>query len=125
MDREKNNQQSRTGSRPNAGENRMSSGPDQFTESISVSTDANGTYHAHHDMTEDGLTVTIALALAEVADVEPKHVISDFTEYVDPDALNTLFRVRESEQTREVGYLHLSIEGYDVAVHSDGDIRIE
>lgn len=105
----------------------MRSDPDLRSDpdSVSVVPDGDDSYRTQHDMTEDGLTVTIALALAEVTDVDPKHVISDFTEYADPDALDAIFRVREGEQPRQTGFVCLTIKGHDVVVHSDGTIRIE
>lgn len=92
----------------------------------SASTDGERepTYRAHHDMTEDGLTVTVAMALEEATGVEATQVISDFSTYVDPDALCRLFRVRPDVLVRETGRVDLLIEGHDVRIYSDGDIEI-
>ncbi len=49
-------------------------------------------YVAHHDVSENGLTVTLSLALAAVTDLRPTELIPRFSDHVDPDALNRMFR---------------------------------
>ena len=85
----------------------------------------DGRYTAHHDMTEDGLCLTLTIALAEVLDADPAETISDMSRYVDPDALNNLFRVRANGEYREGGPLHLSIRRCLVTIHSDGEIMLK
>lgn len=87
--------------------------------------DEEGVYRTHHDMSTDGLTTTISIALAEVSDGEETALISDFSTYVDPDALDRLFRTKPGSGTREDGRVALHIEGHWVTVRSDGTILIE
>lgn len=76
-------------------------------------------------MREDGLCLTLTIALAELLDVDPVETISDMARYVDPDALNDLFRVRPNGEYREGGPLHLSINRCLVTIHSDGEIMLK
>lgn len=85
----------------------------------------SGTYYASHDMDEDGLTVTIAMALGEVADVEPLELVPSLSTYADPSALDRLFRTRPDGTPRRGGQVTLNIEGYTVTIHSTGTIAID
>lgn len=83
-------------------------------------------YRTTHDMTQHGLSVTIAQALAEVKDVNAAEMIDDFSRYVDTDALDTLFRTRRNGKTRQdSGFVHLEIDGADVTVDVHGEIEIK
>ena len=84
----------------------------------------SGTYYASHNMDEDGLTVTLAIALGEVANVEPLELVPSLSEYADPSALDRLFRTRPDGRPRQGGEVTLTIEGYTVTVHSTGTIAI-
>lgn len=99
---------------------------EQFNGSELASESAVGSdqYVVKHDFDED-LTVTIAMALSEIGDVEAADVISDFQRYVDPDALNHLFRPRSNGALREGGPLVLTIEGYELRIFNTGRIEIE
>lgn len=81
-------------------------------------------YVAHHDVRENGLTVTLSLALAEVTELEPTDIVPKFAEHVDPDALDRMFRPLPNGDLRKGGPLHLSIEGFDVEIHNTGRIEI-
>lgn len=82
-------------------------------------------YVAHHDVSENGLTVTLSLALAAVTDLTPTELIPRFSDHVDPDALNRMFRPLPNGDLREGGPLHLTVEGYDVTIYNTGRIEIE
>lgn len=97
---------------------------DPADDAISVTVDED-TYVVYNDMEREDVTVTIALALSEIADVPPTDVIPEFPQYVDPDALDRLFRPRPDGQYREGGPLHLTIRGYEVTVFSTGRIEID
>lgn len=95
-------------------------------EGLSLTRDAEGVYRTEHDLTTDGLCVTLTEALAEIKDEDPATFISDFSTYADPDALNRLFRVRPNGEHRDLGgSLTLEIQDADVTVHADGEIEIE
>lgn len=81
-------------------------------------------YVAHHDLSENGLTVTLSLALAAVTDREPATLIPEFSEHVDPDALDRMFRPLPNGNFREGGPLHLHIAGHDIEIHNTGRIEI-
>lgn len=84
----------------------------------------DGVYYATHDMTRDGLCTTIALALSEVTDVEAATLVSDFSEYADPDALNRLFRTRPGGERFPGGTVLLRIQGHRIQIDTDGRIAI-
>lgn len=96
----------------------------ETTDGVRLRERSDGVYVAHHDVTEDGLCLTLTIALAEVLDADPAETISDMARYVDPDALNNLFRVRPNGDYREGGPFHLTIERCDVTVRSDGTILL-
>lgn len=81
-------------------------------------------YVAHHDVEEDGLTVTLSLALAAAADSSPTEFLPRFQEYVDPDALDRMFRPQSNGDLRKGGPFQLSIEEYDVEIYNTGRIEI-
>ena len=82
-------------------------------------------YRTSHDMTTDGLSVTISQALAEVADVSATELVRDFSEYADPDALDRLFRAPATDpDARNDGVVVLWVRSYRVKVHGDGRILI-
>lgn len=85
-----------------------------------------GHYRTSHDMTSPGLSVTITQALAEVDGIDTVETVQNFSRYVDPDALDRLFRIpRNREHRHQEGFVHLEIEGIKVTVHADGEIDIE
>lgn len=81
-------------------------------------------YVAHHDVAEDGLSVTLSLALAAAADSSPTEFLPRFQEFVDPDALDRMFRPQPNGDLRKGGPFHLSIEGYEVSIFNTGRIEI-
>lgn len=81
-------------------------------------------YVAHHDVTENGLTVTLSLALAEVTDLEPTEIVPEFDRHVDPDALDRMFRPQPNGNLRQGGPFHLTIAEHDITVHNTGRIEI-
>lgn len=86
----------------------------------------DGTYRTSHDPTTNGLSLTIIDAVAELADGDISEQVAEFTDWVDPDALDRLFRVGSPGDPRhEAGRVHLEIAGIDVTVHADGDIVFE
>lgn len=98
----------------------------RIREGLSLEYDAEGVYRTEHDMTSDGLCLTITEALAEIEGVDPAELIDGFSKYADPDALNRLFRVRPNGEHRDLeGHVELEIRGADVTVHADGEIEIE
>lgn len=81
-------------------------------------------YVAHHDVADNGLSVTLSLALASVTELEPTELVPKFAEHVDPDALDRMFRPLPNGDLRKGGPFHLQIEGYDVTIHNTGRIEI-
>lgn len=96
---------------------------DVIDEAVPVA-DGETIYVAHHDVREDGLTVTLTLALSEITDVPPTELIPDFPRYVDPDALDRMFRPGPDGELKEGGPMYLTIHGYDVRVYNTGRIEI-
>lgn len=81
-------------------------------------------YVAHHDVAEDGLTVTLSMALAAAADSSPTEFLPRFQEYVDPDALDRMFRPQPNGDLRRGGPFRLTIEGFEVEIFNTGRIEI-
>lgn len=86
--------------------------------------DGERVYVAHHDVAENGLSVTLSLALAEVTDRSPTALVPEFSEHVDPDALDRLFRPLPTGDLRAGGPLHLEVDGYEVSIYNTGRIEI-
>lgn len=98
----------------------------RHNEPVTVEETCKGTYRAFYDTAKGNLTVTVTLALANVANVNPDELLSRWTKYADPDALDHLFRERPNGENRHPdSYIHLSIEGIDVTIHSDGLIELD
>lgn len=87
-------------------------------------TGSHDMHRTRHDMSQDGLDVTIAIALGEATDLTPTEVISNFSKYADPDALNRLFRVPDGQDSSRFGQMTLRIEGHTVEIASDGTVEI-
>jgi hypothetical protein len=78
-----------------------------------------------HDFGETAeLTTTLAHALADVTGVDVTETGFVLADYVDPDALDDLFRPVVDGTIRPSGHLCFDIWGYRVAVYSDGRIVI-
>lgn len=92
---------------------------------LEVAEGNSSVYRTRHDMTTDGLSITISQALAEVSDVTVTELVQDFSEFADPDALDRLFRSPVTDpDKREDGYIVLPIRGYHVTIYGDGRILI-
>lgn len=97
-----------------------------MSEGIAVEQHGDGRYLAYHDMDRPGLSVTITQALLRIEDVPITETITNFSQYVDTDALDRLFRIpRSGEHRHPDGHVHLEIDGIGVTVHADGEIEIE
>lgn len=91
---------------------------------VAADADEREAHYAQHDMSEDELSTTVIQALSEAAGVDPLEFDTPLNDYVDPDALNSLFRTRPDGTARPGGSLTFRIEGYDVTVRSTGQIEI-
>ena len=87
-------------------------------------TDDSTLYVAHHDVEEDGLSVTLSLALAAATDSSPTEFLPRFQEYVDPDALDRMFRPQPNGDLRKGGPFHLTVEDIEVEIHNTGRIEL-
>lgn len=100
-------------------------GPRVDDRATSVERSGEGEFRTSFDTAKGDVTVVVSLALEEVAGIDAEEVISSWTEYADPDALDNLFRERPNGELRHPGgYVSLSIKGIDVTVHSDGTIEL-
>ena len=85
----------------------------------------SGTYYVKHDF--DGpaeLTTTLAHALSDVSGVDVTDTGFTLYDYIDPDALDQLFKPGEDSARRVNGMLTFTVWGHQVTVHSDGQIAI-
>lgn len=83
------------------------------------------TYVVEHDF--DGtaeLTTTLAHALSDVSGVDVTDTGFTLYDYVDPDALDQLFKPRGDNGHRINGMLTFTVWNHQVTVYSDGQIAI-
>jgi len=80
------------------------------------------TYRTHHDPRAGDLSTTVALA---VTAVNEENGGAEFTlaEFVDPDALDSLFAAPQ-DGGRTVGHVTFAIGEYDVTVYADDEIVV-
>jgi len=84
-----------------------------------------GTYFVKHDF--DGpaeLTTTLAHALSDVSGVDVTDTGFTLYDYIDPDALDRLFKPREDAAQQINGMLTVTVWGHQVTIYSDGQIAI-
>ena len=85
----------------------------------------SGTYFVKHDF--DGpaeLTTTLAHALSDISGVDVTDTGFTLYDYIDPDALDMLFKPKEDTHRRVNGMLTFTVWGHQVTVYSDGQIAI-
>lgn len=70
------------------------------------------------------LTTTLAHAVSDVTGIDVTDTGFTLNDYVDPDALDTLFQPKGDGTPRTNGSLTLTILGCQVVVHSTGQIVI-
>ncbi len=70
------------------------------------------------------LTTTLAHALADVAGVDVTDAEFTLSDYVDPEALDRLFKPRADDTPRLGGHLSFTAWGCQVTVYSDGRITV-
>lgn len=93
---------------------------------VTVERTDEGAYRTSYDPTKGNVTVTVTLALAEVAGTDPDELLAEWGAYVDPDALDRLFRERPNGDRRHPGsHVHLAIDGVGVTIYSDGLIELD
>ncbi|WP_162991640.1 HalOD1 output domain-containing protein [Halostella salina] len=99
------------------------SGISQPDDTVTYDPEADA-YYAEHDWDRNAsLSVTLVAALAEVSDSDPTDM-DPLDSYVDPDALDDLFRPHPGIRRANVGRLELAVAGYRVTVYPDGEIVV-
>lgn len=73
---------------------------------------------------DEPLSTAVVMAIAEVADVEPRDIGTPLYDIVDPDALDSLFSDRIDGSPRIGGQVVFTILDYEVTVHSYGQIVV-
>lgn len=82
-------------------------------------------YQFYHDMESGGsLSTTIVSALLEIEDVEVSDLGFALEDYVDTDALDSLFAPKMDGTSREGTRIEFTVPGYDITVDSEGHISI-
>lgn len=82
-------------------------------------------YHVHHDF--DGsaeLTATLAHAISNVTGADVTDTGFTLNDYVDPEALDRLFKPKSDGMPRGHGHVSFVVWGYQVTVYSSGRIVI-
>lgn len=80
-------------------------------------------YVLHHDVNEPGLATTLILGLAAIEDADPVET-EPLYEYVDPEALEALFRARPDGSTQEGIEVRLELPRFDVTIDGTGRIEV-
>jgi len=84
-----------------------------------------GTYVVRHDFNGPAeLTTTLAHALSDISGVDVTDTGFTLYDYIDPDALDRLFKPRDGNAQRVNGMLSFVVWGYQVTVYGDGQIAI-
>lgn len=85
-------------------------------------TDREDPYRTTHDWRSGSLATTVVAAVAAGSDLGPTEF--DLGDYVDPDALNALFRPRPRESVRSDGEVRFAVEGNRVEVRATGTVLV-
>ncbi len=80
-------------------------------------------YHSYHEPGNGGIGTTIMDALTSISEQSPSE-LGPLNDVIDPDALDRLFHSQPDGRPRGSGYIHFSIQNYEVSVHSSGHISI-
>jgi hypothetical protein len=82
-------------------------------------------YVVHHEFGGTAeLTTTLAHAISDVTGIDVTDTGFTLNDYVDPDAMDKLFRPKPDGTPRTNGSLNLTILGCQVVIHSNGQIVI-
>lgn len=82
-------------------------------------------YQYYHDMqSEESLSTTIVSALLEIEDVEVPNLGFTLQDYVDTDALDSLFVPKMDGTPRKETRIEFTVPGYEITIESEGDITI-
>ena len=86
-------------------------------------TDPDATpYRTTFDWREDSPAMAVVEAVAKTTGLEP--TAFGLAEYVDPDALDALFRPRPTGAPRVSGRVEFTVEGRRVVVRATGEIAV-
>lgn len=83
-------------------------------------------HHQFHDFTSDSsLSLTILEIIEQLSNADTTEMDGSLNEYVNPDALDSLFSPRFDGTPREDGgSISLELYDHDIVVHSDGHIIV-
>lgn len=82
-------------------------------------------YVVHHEFGGTAeLTTTLAHAISDVTGIDVTDTGFTLNDYVDPDAMDKLFRPKPDGTPRTNGSLNLNVLGCQVVIHSNGQIVI-
>lgn len=94
---------------------------DATVTSTTPITSAGSTYRVQH--TGSGpLSTTVAIAISDCIGVDSMEF--QLYDYVDPDSLDALFDPLRDATDGRRGWVELHVLGYDVSIHSTGEIEI-
>lgn len=84
--------------------------------------DESGTYHTTYDPSEESPAVRVVSTVAAITGTGTTD-LDQLDWYVDPDALDAVFAPTR-DRAGAHGSLSFVYEGYQVVVHSDGEIEL-
>lgn len=85
-------------------------------------TEHGGYYLLRYDQADDAVSALLERAFREITGREAAE-LPPLSEGVDPDALDTLFSPDRAHAPPN-GSIHFDFHGYEVSIHSDGEILI-
>lgn len=93
---------------------------------IDVTVGRDGSYRVWHDPWDDDVCVTLTQALAAIDDTDETALYRAFTERIDPDSLNRLFKPNDGvDLGTNRDQLTIDLDGHDITIHADGLIEID
>lgn len=81
-------------------------------------------HHFQYEEEDGCLSTAITSAIAALQGVEPASLGFRLHDYVDTEALDTLFQPKIDGTSRRGGYVKIDLPNYLVVIHSDGRITI-
>ena len=93
------------------------------TDDSNIEYDADsGTYHVTYDPREESPGIHIVAAIAAITDTDTVD-LDQLDRHVDADALEAIFEPTRDRRGNH-GSLSFAYEGFQVVVHSDGEIEL-
>lgn len=95
------------------------------TQTHPAARSTTGDYHVYHDASGPAnMSTTVIHALADVMGRDVTDAGLVLYDYVDPDAIDRLFRDTDQGAPGPAGHIAFAVDGYQITVYSTGHIVI-